>query len=167
MSRTRSLSASFSTRSRSAILSLVIVGLRFGHRSRNPNPTEDWRWPPTEPLAPRCATPGASRAASYTTSRGTARGGRRGGCRRGHPRPGQDPVRRGAAHGPALDGVPFHLWRRRGAIAIYQKATASKFAPVSSDAKALDGLNVQEAICDEIASHETAEVYDVLLTAMD
>ena len=44
--------------------------------------------------------------------------------------------------------------------------TASKFAPVSSDAKALDGLNVQVAICDEIASHKTAEVYDVLLTAM-
>ena len=37
---------------------------------------------------------------------------------------------------------------------------------MSSDAKALDGLNVQVAVCDEIASHKTSEVYDVLLTAM-
>ena len=53
-----------------------------------------------------------------------------------------------------------------GANAIFQEATASRFAPVSSDAKALDGLNVQVAVCDEIASHKTSEVYDVLLTAM-
>ncbi|MBL6459393.1 terminase large subunit [Belnapia sp. T6] len=53
-----------------------------------------------------------------------------------------------------------------GANAIYQESTASRFAPVSSDAKALDGLNVQVAVCDEIASHKTSEVYDVLLTAM-
>ena len=53
-----------------------------------------------------------------------------------------------------------------GANAIYQLTTASKFAPVSSDAKALDGLNVQVAVCDEIGSHKTSEVYDVLLTAM-
>jgi phage terminase large subunit-like protein len=52
------------------------------------------------------------------------------------------------------------------ANAIYQEATASSFRPVSSDAKALDGLNVQIAVCDEIASHKTPEVYDVLLTAM-
>ena len=39
-------------------------------------------------------------------------------------------------------------------------------SPISSDAKALDGLNVQVAVCDEIASHKTSEVYDVLLTAM-
>ena len=38
--------------------------------------------------------------------------------------------------------------------------------PISSDAKALDGLNVQIAVCDEIGSHRTSEVYDVLLTAM-
>src|SRR5215204_1199699 len=37
-----------------------------------------------------------------------------------------------------------------GANAIYQERTASRFAPVSSDAKALDGLNVQVAVCDEI-----------------
>jgi phage terminase large subunit-like protein len=53
-----------------------------------------------------------------------------------------------------------------GANAIFQESTASRFAPVSSDAKALDGLNVQAAVCDEIASHKTSEVYDVLLTAM-
>jgi hypothetical protein len=28
----------------------------------------------------------------------------------------------------------------------------SKFVPISSDAKALDGLNVQIAVCDEIGS---------------
>ncbi len=53
-----------------------------------------------------------------------------------------------------------------GANAIHQERTASRFAPVSSDAKALDGLNVQVAVCDEVASHKTSEVYDVLLTAM-
>ena len=53
-----------------------------------------------------------------------------------------------------------------GANAIHQERTASRFAPVSSDAKALDGLNVQVAVCDDVASHKTAEVYDVLLTAM-
>lgn len=52
------------------------------------------------------------------------------------------------------------------ANAIYQTSTASKFVPISSDAKALDGLNVQDAVCDEIASHKTSAVYDVLLTAM-
>jgi phage terminase large subunit-like protein len=49
---------------------------------------------------------------------------------------------------------------------IYQESTASKMVPVSSDAKALDGLNVHCAVCDEIGSHKTSEVYDVLLTAM-
>ena len=62
------------------------------------------------------------------------------------------------------------LQRRFGvgvsANAIYQERTASKFVPISSDAKALDGLNVQAAVCDEIASHRTSEVYSVLLTAM-
>jgi phage terminase large subunit-like protein len=53
-----------------------------------------------------------------------------------------------------------------GAHAIFRQANASRFVPVSSDAKALDGLNVQIAVCDEIASHKTSEVYDVLLTAM-
>jgi phage terminase large subunit-like protein len=48
---------------------------------------------------------------------------------------------------------------------IFQEATASKFIPISSDAKALDGLNVHCAVCDEIGSHRTSEVYDALLTA--
>jgi phage terminase large subunit-like protein len=52
------------------------------------------------------------------------------------------------------------------AKAIFQESSASRFIPISSDAKALDGLNVQVAVCDEIASHKTSEVYDVLLTAM-
>lgn len=53
-----------------------------------------------------------------------------------------------------------------GAHSVFRQANASRFVPVSSDAKALDGLNVQIAVCDEIASHKTSEVYDVLLTAM-
>ena len=52
------------------------------------------------------------------------------------------------------------------ANAVWQERTSSQFRPISSDAKALDGLNVQIAVCDEIASHKTSEVYDVLLTAM-
>jgi len=52
------------------------------------------------------------------------------------------------------------------AHSIYQPKTASKFVAVSSDAKALDGLNVTVAVCDEIASHRTSQVYDVMLTAM-
>lgn len=50
--------------------------------------------------------------------------------------------------------------------AIFQERTASRMSPISSDAKALDGLNVAVAVCDEIASHKTSQVYDVLLTAM-
>jgi phage terminase large subunit-like protein len=49
---------------------------------------------------------------------------------------------------------------------IARVSSASSFRPVSSDAKALDGLNVQCAVLDEIASHRTSEVYDVMLTAM-
>jgi phage terminase large subunit-like protein len=49
---------------------------------------------------------------------------------------------------------------------IAQDRTASKFMPISSDAKALDGLNVQCGVCDEIGSHRTSEVYDALVTAM-
>lgn len=52
------------------------------------------------------------------------------------------------------------------ANAIFQERTASRLIPISSDAKALDGLNVQVAVCDEIGSHKTPQVYDVLLTAM-
>lgn len=52
------------------------------------------------------------------------------------------------------------------ANAVVQHASSSRLKPISSDAKALDGLNVAVAVCDEIASHKTSEVYDVLLTAM-
>lgn len=55
---------------------------------------------------------------------------------------------------------------KSGAHQIYSLDSGSKLAPVSSDAKALDGKNVQVAVCDEIASHKTSEVYDVMLTAM-
>jgi phage terminase large subunit-like protein len=48
---------------------------------------------------------------------------------------------------------------------IFQNRTASRFIPISSDAKALDGLNVACAVCDEIGSHRTSEVYDALITA--
>jgi len=50
--------------------------------------------------------------------------------------------------------------------AVFQQRSASKFRPVSSDAKALDGLNVHVVVLDEIASHRTSAVYDVMLTAM-
>lgn len=53
-----------------------------------------------------------------------------------------------------------------GANAIFQASTASNFKPVASDAKSLDGLNVHVGVCDEIGSHKTSEVYDVLLTAL-
>jgi phage terminase large subunit-like protein len=52
------------------------------------------------------------------------------------------------------------------ANSVWQEQSSSHFRPISSDAKGLDGLNVQVAVCDEIASHRTSEVYDVLLTAM-
>ena len=50
--------------------------------------------------------------------------------------------------------------------AIYQEASASNFVPISSDAKALDGKNVHVCVLDEIGSHRTPEVYDVMLTGM-
>jgi hypothetical protein len=68
--------------------------------------------------------------------------------------------------GQAGAGLPKRFGVQVGANAVFQPRTASKFVPVSSDAKALDGLNVQVAICDEIGSHKTSEVYDVLMTAM-
>jgi phage terminase large subunit-like protein len=44
-------------------------------------------------------------------------------------------------------------------------ATASKFAPLSADASSLDGLNVSCAVVDELHSHKTRDVWDVLDTA--
>lgn len=49
---------------------------------------------------------------------------------------------------------------------IHQLRTASRLIPISSDAKALDGLNLAVGVCDEIGSHKTSEVYDALITAM-
>jgi phage terminase large subunit-like protein len=49
---------------------------------------------------------------------------------------------------------------------IFKITSASKFVSISSDAKSLDGLNVHFAVCDEIGSHRSANVYDVLLTAL-
>jgi phage terminase large subunit-like protein len=51
------------------------------------------------------------------------------------------------------------------AHAIVQESTASVFAPLSRDAQALDGKNVHLAVLDELASHKTREVHDVLVTA--
>jgi phage terminase large subunit-like protein len=51
------------------------------------------------------------------------------------------------------------------AHSIYQPKTASKCIAVSSDAKSLEGLSVHIGVCDEIASHLSSSVYDVLLTA--
>jgi phage terminase large subunit-like protein len=72
-----------------------------------------------------------------------------------------DTAREMVRRSPALraKGVAAH------ANAIARTSSASNFRPVSSDAKALDGLNVQVAVLDEIASHRTSEVYDVMLTA--
>ena len=49
---------------------------------------------------------------------------------------------------------------------IFQEPTGSSLKAISSDAKALDGLNVHFAVCDEIGSHKSKAVYDVLATAM-
>jgi phage terminase large subunit-like protein len=62
-------------------------------------------------------------------------------------------------------------FRRRFGIevkvnALHQARTASRLMPISSDAKALDGLNVHFAVLDEIASHRSKAVYDVIITAM-
>jgi phage terminase large subunit-like protein len=62
-------------------------------------------------------------------------------------------------------------FRRRFGIeikvnALHQARTASRLMPISSDAKALDGLNVHFAVLDEIGSHRSKAVYDVIITAM-
>ena len=51
------------------------------------------------------------------------------------------------------------------AHSIYQVRSGSKCIAVSSDAKSLEGLSVHFACCDEIASHLSSSVYDVMLTA--
>ena len=51
------------------------------------------------------------------------------------------------------------------AHSISQAGTGSTFKALSSHAKALDGLNVHFAVLDEIGSHKTSGIYDVLITA--
>jgi phage terminase large subunit-like protein len=50
--------------------------------------------------------------------------------------------------------------------ALHQARTASRLMAISSDAKALDGINLHFAVLDEIASHRSKAVYDVVITAM-
>jgi phage terminase large subunit-like protein len=59
-----------------------------------------------------------------------------------------------------------HLGIEQSVHSMYQPRTASSFLPLSSDAKSLDGLNVHFACLDEIGSHRTARVYDIILTAL-
>jgi phage terminase large subunit-like protein len=49
---------------------------------------------------------------------------------------------------------------------ISQARSSSSFRPLSSHAKALDGINVHFAVLDEIGSHISSAVYDVVRTAM-
>ncbi len=60
-----------------------------------------------------------------------------------------------------LNGCGVHV----GAHNISSIKTASKFEPLSADARSLDGLNVHFAILDELAAHKNRGVYDVMLTA--
>jgi phage terminase large subunit-like protein len=59
-----------------------------------------------------------------------------------------------------------HLGVSTSTNSIYQDRSASKFVPISSDSKGLEGLNVHFASLDEIASHRTGRVYDVILTGL-
>jgi phage terminase large subunit-like protein len=46
------------------------------------------------------------------------------------------------------------------------KGTASKFEPLSSDLKSLDGLNPAVCIVDELHAHPNRSIWDVLVTAL-
>jgi len=59
-----------------------------------------------------------------------------------------------------------HLGIATSVNSIFQDRSASKFIPISSDAKGLEGLNVHFTCLDEIGSHRTARVYEVMLTAL-
>jgi phage terminase large subunit-like protein len=48
---------------------------------------------------------------------------------------------------------------------LHVAATASRFMPLSSDSRSMDGLNVHGAIIDELHAHRTRGVVDVLDTA--
>jgi phage terminase large subunit-like protein len=49
---------------------------------------------------------------------------------------------------------------------ISQVRTGSRLMPISSDARALEGLNTYFAVLDEIASHRSKAVYDTMVTSM-
>jgi phage terminase large subunit-like protein len=49
---------------------------------------------------------------------------------------------------------------------IYYPATSSKFEPLSADANSMDGLNPHFALVDELHAHKTAQVWDVLISAL-
>ena len=63
-------------------------------------------------------------------------------------------------------GFRRHLGIETSVNSIFQETTASKFVPISSDSKGLEGLNVHFAVLDEIGSHRTGRVYDVILTGL-
>jgi phage terminase large subunit-like protein len=63
-------------------------------------------------------------------------------------------------------GFRRHLGVATSVNSIFQDKSASKFVPISSDSKGLEGLNVHFGCLDEIASHRTARVYEVMLTAL-
>lgn len=48
---------------------------------------------------------------------------------------------------------------------INQLSTGSRFQAITGQAKGLDGVNVHFALLDEIGSHKTSGIYDVLITA--
>lgn len=63
-------------------------------------------------------------------------------------------------------GFRQHFGVGTSSNSIFQDRTASKFVPISSDSKGLEGLNVHFVCLDEIGSHRTARVYEVMLTAL-
>ena len=55
---------------------------------------------------------------------------------------------------------------RHRSIASIRSARHRSSSPISSDSKGLEGLNVHFACLDEIGSHRTGRVYDVILTGL-
>jgi phage terminase large subunit-like protein len=58
-----------------------------------------------------------------------------------------------------------HYGVQVNAATLSQARTGSSFRALSAHAKALDGLNVHFAVLDEIGSHRSSAIYDVLITA--
>lgn len=74
-----------------------------------------------------------------------------------------DCARHMANRAPAEYREHFGIQSRRHEI--LTDGGAGVFKPLASDSSSLDGLNVHAAIIDEVCSHRSSEVYDVLLTA--